>query len=129
MAPDVPDSTVAFKLLWSGRMTRKGNKIRPFRDSSDDDPIRELGTRFWLGPKSSRWLYDAGVRTRADIERLGAIEVCRRILAAGHPIAVVVAYALEAGLTGCRWDALPVARQLEIKKAFYVIKRGHRFEN
>src|SRR5262249_5613508 len=61
-------------------------RIRPFRKSSDDDPIRELGAQFSLGPKSSRWLYDAGVRTRADIEHLGSIEVCRRMLAAGHPV-------------------------------------------
>jgi hypothetical protein len=104
-------------------MTKQKSEIRPFRCSSDDDPIRELGAQFSLGPKSSRWLYDAGVRTRSDIERLGPIEVCRRILAAGHPIAVVVAYALEGGMTGHRWDALPITRKQEIRKAFYDMKR------
>ena len=107
-------------------MMKRKSEIRPFHSSSDDDPIRELGVQFSLGPKSSRWLYDAGVRTRADIERLGPIEVCHRILAAGHPIAVVVAYALEGGLTGCRWDALPIVRKHEIKKAFYDMKREYR---
>ena len=104
-------------------MAKSTSQIRPLRDSSYDDPIRELGGQFSLGPKTSRWLYDAGVHTRADIERLGSIEVCRRILAAGHPIAVVVAYALEAGMTGLRWDALPMTRKHDVKKAFYDMKR------
>lgn len=105
-------------------MTKSKTEFRPFRDAPDDDPIRELGAEFSLGPKSSQWLYDAGVRKRADIERLGSIEVCRRILAAGHPIAVVVAYALEAGLIGCKWDELPLTRKHEIKQAFYDMKRS-----
>ena len=104
-------------------MMKKKSEIPPFHSSSDDDPVRELGAQFSLGPKSSRWLFDAGVRTRADIERLGPIEVCRRILAAGHPIAVVVAYALEGGMSGLKWDALPIIRKHEIKKAFYDMKR------
>src|SRR5689334_23241460 len=100
-------------------MTKLKSEMRVFCGAPDDDPMRELGAQFFLGPKSSRWLYDAGVRKREDIVRLGSIEVCRRILAAGHPIAVVVAYALEGGLTGHKWDALPLARKNEIKKAFY----------
>ena len=103
--------------LLTDTMKRK-SQIRPFRSSSDDDPIRELGAEFFLGPKSSRWLYDAGVRTRADIERLGPIEVCRRILAAGHPIAVVVAYALEGGMTGTRWMPCPSHASMRLRRHF-----------
>jgi TfoX/Sxy family transcriptional regulator of competence genes len=96
--------------------------VRPFRKADDDDPVRELGAQFSLGAKSSTWLRDSGIRTRADIERLGSIEVCRRMLMAGHPVVVVVAYALEAGLKGKKWDALSPTRKNEIKKEFYAMK-------
>ncbi len=38
-----------------------------------------------LGPKSSSWLEQIGIRTREDIEKLGVIEVGRRSRAAGFP--------------------------------------------
>ena len=103
-------------------MAKKKPQIIPFRSAPDDDPIRELGSKFNLGPKSSVWLYDAGVRKREDILELGSIEVCRRIMAAGHPISVVVAYALEGGMIGRAWDELPPARKFQVKRAFDEMK-------
>ena len=48
----------------------------------------DLGALLNLGPKSSAWLTSAGIHTRAQLEKLGPIETCRRIRAAGHPVNV-----------------------------------------
>lgn len=48
------------------------------------------------------------------------IEACRQMRKAGHPVSVVMAYAIEAMLMNCDWRALPVAfrhqLQLEFRK-------------
>ena len=61
-----------------------------------------------LGPKSTAWLLDVGLRTRDDLVRVGAIEACRRMRLAGHPVSLLAAYAIEAGLMDVHWTALPV---------------------
>ncbi len=60
-----------------------------------------------LGPKSTAWLADAGIRTAEELERLGAVEAYRRVRAV-HPrrVSVVMLYALEAALRGARWTDL-----------------------
>lgn len=76
-----------------------------------------------LGEKTAFWLVDAGVRSRADMARLGPIEVCRRMLLAGHPVSLVAAYAIEGALTGTHWNQIPPAKKLEIQRLFAVMKR------
>jgi DNA transformation protein and related proteins len=60
-----------------------------------------------LGPKTTAWLQDAGLHTRDDLARVGAIEACRRMRLAGHPVSLLAAYAIEAGLMNAHWTALP----------------------
>lgn len=60
-----------------------------------------------LGPKSAAWLADAGISTRSELARTGAIEACRRMLRAGHPVTTVMAYAIEGALMNCDWRELP----------------------
>jgi len=60
-----------------------------------------------LGPKSAAWLADIGITTRAQLARTGAIEACRRLRKAGHPVNTVMAYAIEGALMDCDWRALP----------------------
>lgn len=94
------------------------------RDMSTIDPIvKELAAMKNLGEKTALWLVDAGVRSRGDMARLGAIEVCRRMLLAGHPVSLVAAYAIEGALTDTHWNQIPAAKKLEIQRLFAVMKR------
>ncbi len=70
-----------------------------------------------LGPKSAAWLASVGIHTRADLACIGAIEACRRVRRAGHPVSVVMAYAIEAMLMDCDWRALPFefCKQLQLE--------------
>lgn len=60
-----------------------------------------------LGPQSSAWLDAVGIHTRAQVVKLGPIGVCRKLLESGRPVSVVMAYAVEGGLSGTHWNALP----------------------
>ncbi len=71
-----------------------------------------------LGPATTRWLDAVGIRTRADLERVGVIPACCAIRALGHPISVVGAYALQGALLGCPWNALPAALKSELRRGF-----------
>jgi DNA transformation protein and related proteins len=62
-----------------------------------------------LGPKSTAWLRDVGLCARDDLVRVGTIEACRRMRLAGHPVSLLAAYAIEAGLMNMHWTALPFA--------------------
>lgn len=83
-----------------------------------------LGALLNLGPKSSLWLAAAGIHTREQLERLGPIEACRRMRASGHPVSVVMAYALEGGLSNTHWNALPHETKQWLRTEFAAMKRA-----
>ncbi|MSU47838.1 MAG: competence protein TfoX [Opitutus sp.] len=110
-------------------MPRLPKPIRPFRapsarpGKSTPPTGGELGALLNLGPKSSEWLAATGITTRAQIERLGTIEVCRQLHVAGHPVSVVMAYAIEGALMGCHWNALPWEFKQHLRVEFAKMKR------
>jgi len=59
-----------------------------------------------LGPVSQRWLADAGIRTRADLERIGSVAAYKKVAEAGHKPSANLLYALEGALLDLRWDRL-----------------------
>ncbi len=59
-----------------------------------------------LGPVSQRWLADAGIRTRADLERIGSVAAFKLVAEAGHEPSANLLYALEGALLDLRWDRL-----------------------
>ncbi len=85
---------------------------------------REVGALLNLGPKSSAWLADIGLTTRAQLAALGPIETCRRLRAAGHPVSVLMAYALEGALTHTHWNELPPETKQWLRTEFAQMKRG-----
>lgn len=103
-------------------MPRRPLRELPFRSPAGG----ELSALFNLGPKSSAWLADAGITTRAELARLGPIEACRRVRAAGHPASLLLAYALEAALMGCHWQALPPDFRQHLRLEFAKLKREPR---
>ena len=92
--------------------------------SAPDPVVTELAALKNLGEKTALWLVDAGVRSRSEMAKLGAIEVCRRMLLAGHPVSLVAAYAIEGALTDTHWNQIPPQKKLEVQRLFAVMKRG-----
>ncbi len=82
----------------------KRAKTRSTRAVPADVPVAKLLN---LGPKSAGWLRAVGIRTRADLERVGAVEAYRRVVEAGHETSLNLLYALEGALLDLRWDRLP----------------------
>ncbi|MCX6956082.1 MAG: TfoX/Sxy family protein [Verrucomicrobia bacterium] len=106
-------------------MPRPPERILPFRPSPGE-AAAPLTTLLNLGPKSSAWLAAAKIATRADLERIGTIEACRRVRAAGHPASVLLANALEGALMGCHWNAIPVEFKQQLRTDFDRMKRTRR---
>jgi DNA transformation protein and related proteins len=99
---------------------------RPIKIRSAAGQSGGLGALLNLGPKSAAWLDAAGIRSRSQLEALGPIEACRRIRAAGHPVSVVMAYALEGGLSGTHWNALPPETKVWLRTEFNQMRRGEK---
>ena len=85
--------------------------------------LRVLAALKNLGEKTAQWLLDAGVRSKSELAKLGAIEVCKRMLQAGHPVSVVAAYAIEGALTDTHWNEIPASKKLELQRLFAIMKR------
>ncbi len=66
------------------------------------DPLQKVRN---IGPKSAERLARLGVKTRGDLERLGAVEAYRRYRAA-HGANLNALYALQAGLMDMDWREL-----------------------
>jgi DNA transformation protein len=95
--------------------------IKVFREPSERR--REVAALLNLGPKSTAWLAAIGVRTREQLAALGPIETCRRLRAAGHPVSVLMAYALEGALTHTHWNELPFETKQWLRVEFAEMKR------
>ncbi|MBA4136888.1 MAG: hypothetical protein C0518_06185 [Opitutus sp.] len=83
-----------------------------------------LGTLLNLGPKSTAWLADVGLNTREELAALGPIETCRRLRSAGHPVNVLMAYALEGALTGTHWNEISPKTKQWLRAEFAQMKRA-----
>lgn len=105
-------------------MPRKTAPIRPFREKPDRR--RSLAAELNLGPRSSDWLLESGISSLQQVRQLGPIEVCRRLRAAGRPVTVVMAYALEGAVMGCHWNALPWETKQFLKAEFARMKQPAR---
>ncbi len=63
-----------------------------------------------IGPTIANRLAEVGIKTRADLQRVGPVEAHRRIQAAYPTHTVPVCYylySLEAALRGIHWNDLP----------------------
>ena len=101
-------------------MPKKIERILPFRTQAN--PAESLRGLLSLGPKTSIWLAEIGISTVAQVREMGPIGACRRMLLAGRPVSVVMAYVLEAALSGCRWDELPAEAKETLRVEFAKMK-------
>lgn len=103
-------------------MPRPKSARHPFEDGT----FRKAQSRgaLNLGPKSTQWLARIHVHTLKDVRQVGVLEICRRLRDAGHPVSVVMAYALEGALRGVHWQDIPEEVKLAYKHGFALIKKG-----
>lgn len=64
-----------------------------------------------IGPKSSAWLRQVGLRTQEDIAAAGPVDAFMRVKRAGFRPSLNLLYALEGALADCHWQEVPEARR------------------
>ena len=64
-----------------------------------------------IGPKSAAWLRQVGLRTRADLDEVGAVDAFMRVKRAGFKPSLNLLYALEGALCDCHWQEVPEERR------------------
>jgi DNA transformation protein len=62
-------------------------------------------------------LREAGIQTLADLKRVGVVEAWQRCALGGHPVSLILAYALEGALRGLDWRELPKADRDRLREA------------
>lgn len=70
-----------------------------------------------IGPKSAAWLRQVGLRTREELEALGAVAAFMRVKRAGFKPSLNLLYALEGALLDCHWQEVPEQRRAELVQA------------
>lgn len=96
------------------------NWIVPEEDSQPGDtkhaskaPVEFL---FNLGPKSGQWLREAGIRTIADLERIGPVAAYRLVKRRQPSASLNLLLALAAGLKNKDWRRLSDATKARLRK-------------
>ena len=67
-----------------------------------------------IGPKSAAWLRQVGLRSREDLEAVGAVDAFMRVKRAGFKPSLNLLYALEGALLDCHWQDVPEERRSEL---------------
>lgn len=67
-----------------------------------------------IGPKSAAWLRQVGLRTREDLQAVGAVDAYMRVKRAGFRPGLNLLYAIEGALLDCHWQDIPEARRHEL---------------
>lgn len=70
-----------------------------------------------IGPKSSAWLRQVGLRTREELAEIGSVEAFMRVKRAGFKPTLNLLYSIEGALLDCHWQELPEARRDELVAA------------
>lgn len=64
-----------------------------------------------IGPKSTAWLRQVGLRTREDLATCGAVAAYVKVRRAGFKPSLNLLYALEGALLDCHWQDVPPERR------------------
>ncbi len=60
-----------------------------------------------IGPQSAKWLAAVGIRTKKDLEDVGAVNAFRLMRSQGYNVTPVMLYALQGALMDLHWNRLP----------------------
>ena len=78
-----------------------------------------------IGPKSAAWLRQVGLRSREDLEAVGAVDAFMRVKRAGFRPSLNLLYALEGALLDCHWQEVPEERRAELLQAVEAAESVH----
>jgi DNA transformation protein len=67
-----------------------------------------------LGPKSQAMLARAGIKTVAQLERLGSVRAYAKVKASGANASLNLLWALEGALTGLAWQVVAREHRLSL---------------
>ena len=87
--------------------------------TDEGQPLHNLKN---LGPASTGWLAEVGIRTLADLRRAGPVEAYRLIRIAGRPASLNLFYAIQAAPMDIHWQHLPTDVRDELKVAVRLLK-------
>ena len=67
-----------------------------------------------IGPKSTAWLRQVGLRTRADLAEVGAVGAFMKVRRAGFKPSLNLLYSLEGALQDCHWQEVSEERRQQL---------------
>jgi DNA transformation protein len=70
-----------------------------------------------IRPVSATWLQAVGIKSLADLSRVGAIDAFRAVEAAGFRPSLNLLYALEGAILDVDWRALSLGERAELREA------------
>jgi DNA transformation protein len=70
-----------------------------------------------IGPKSTAWLRQVGVRSMEDLQRVGVLETFLKVKRAGFRPSLNLLWSMEGALRDCHWTDVPEDRRAELLRA------------
>ena len=67
-----------------------------------------------IGPKSSAWLRQVGLRSQEDLVAAGPVAAFMKVRRAGFKPSLNLLYSLEGALVDCHWQEVPEARRQQL---------------
>ncbi len=71
-------------------------------------PIRNIG------PKSTAWLRQVGIRSMEDLEQMGVLEAFIKVKRAGFRPSLNLLWSMEGAMRDCHWTDVPEERRAEL---------------
>lgn len=86
------------------------------RDAAKADAATPVGDLRNLGPVSTAWLGEIGVRTTGDLNRLGVVAAYLMVKARHAEASLNLLYALHGAVTGTSWRNISAATKAKLKR-------------
>lgn len=78
-----------------------------------------------IGPRTAAWLRQVGLRTREDLQAVGAAVAFAKVRRAGFKPSLNVLYSLEGALLDCHWQEVPLPRRQQLQAEVQAIIASH----
>ena len=77
-----------------------------------------------VGPKSTAWLRQVGIRTEEALREAGAVGAFVKVKRAGFRPSLNLLYSLEGALTGCHWQQVSPERRAQMLEEVAAAEAG-----
>jgi hypothetical protein len=68
-----------------------------------------------IGPRTETWLNDIGIFTRADLERIGSVNIYRILKQKGHPVSMNLVWGVEGALADVDWREISEELKADVR--------------